>query len=87
MQLASRAVPGGSWGSGYQADLRPIMLLPNPVTRAELLEVPELGEFSDPKRPKPLGCDVGEFLALVRREAAPPQPGSGLSGALDAIGA
>ncbi len=55
------------WGWGFQANMKTIIEIPNPVSRSDLQKLPELDDVSFIKRPTPLGQNVvGQWPAILK---------------------
>jgi hypothetical protein len=71
------------WGRGFQANLRTVIELPNPVRRTALLSIPELAGVSFFKRPTPLGQNVLSHWREIERCLLDHNPRVGLVKAVE----
>ena len=70
------------WGRGFQADLKTVVELPNPVSRADLRANPELANMSYLKRPTPLGQEALKYWPAIERCLLERNPRAGIKNAL-----
>jgi hypothetical protein len=71
-----------SWGRGFQANLKTLIEIPNPVSRADLLRDPKLANVSFFNRPTPLGQDVLKHWEAIKRSLVDHNPRAGIVNAL-----